>query len=66
VDCGLNEISVLDFDHVGKKRANVVSLAREGCSLERLIEEIEQCEVRCANCHRRRTVRQRRARSVSG
>ena len=33
VDCGLNEICVLDFDHVGRKRANVLSLAREGCSL---------------------------------
>jgi hypothetical protein len=66
VDCGFNEICVLDFDHVGRKRAHVLSLAREGCSLERLIEEIEQCEVRCANCHRRRTVRQRRARTVSG
>jgi hypothetical protein len=66
VDCALNEICVLDFDHVGQKRANVLSLARGGCGLERLIEEIEQCEVRCANCHRRRTARQRRASTIAG
>jgi predicted transcriptional regulator len=59
-DCGLKEICALDFDHVGPKQANVVWLAHSGCSLVRLIAEIEQCEVRCANCHRRRTVRERR------
>ena len=66
VDCGLQDICVLDFDHVGEKQDNVVSLARGGCSLKRLIEEIEQCEVRCANCHRRRTVRKREAHRTAG
>jgi hypothetical protein len=59
-DCGLRDMCVLDFDHVGPKQANVVWLANSGCRLERLIAEIERCEVRCANCHRRRTVHQRR------
>lgn len=55
VDCGLRDLCVLDFDHVTEKTANVTDLARSGCSVERLLREIALCEVRCANCHRRRT-----------
>lgn len=55
VDCGEDDLVVLDFDHIGPKRANVTRLAHEGYSLRRLDEEISACEVRCANCHRRRT-----------
>lgn len=56
VDCGGHDPVVLDFDHVGKKRSGVVQLADRECSLARLAEEIQECEVRCANCHRRRTI----------
>jgi hypothetical protein len=56
VDCGENDLVVLDFDHVGTKRATVARLAHDGYSLRRLDEEIGECEVRCANCHRRRTL----------
>jgi transposase-like protein len=55
VDCGERDLRVLDFDHVGPKRANVTALARLGWSLEVIDSEIEQCEIRCANCHRRIT-----------
>jgi hypothetical protein len=55
VDCGLDELLVLEFDHIGPKRANVVQLARRGCSLMTLEQELAQCEIRCGNCHRRRT-----------
>jgi hypothetical protein len=55
VDCGASDICALDFDHVGPKRASVMRLARDEASLARLDEEIACCEVRCANCHRRRT-----------
>lgn len=56
VDCGLDDLVVLDFDHVDGKQANVPTLARRGSSLLRLAEEIARCAVRCANCHRRRTL----------
>ncbi len=55
VECGVRELAVLDFDHVGRKTANVTDLARSGASVERLRDEMAQCVVRCANCHRRRT-----------
>lgn len=60
VDCGIHDPLVLQFDHVrGKKRASVGILARRGTSLSTLITEIEKCEVRCANCHSRKTARER-------
>jgi len=54
-DCGLADLLVLEFDHVGPKTAEISSLIREGYRLERIIEEMRQCELVCANCHRRRT-----------
>ena len=57
VDCGENDIVVLEFDHVsGEKLNSVSSIKRNG--LASTISEIEKCEVRCANCHRRKTAKQ--------
>lgn len=54
VDCGESDPLVLDFDHVrGEKEKEVTTLRRYG-SLERIQEEISKCEIRCANCHRKR------------
>lgn len=55
-DCGETHLVVLDFDHVrGKKGGDLSSLIAAGSSLRRIDEEIANCEVVCANCHRRRT-----------
>jgi hypothetical protein len=57
VDCGEADPVVLDFDHVdGKSMA--ISAGLIGWSIARIIQEIRKCEVRCANCHRRRTAKQ--------
>jgi hypothetical protein len=62
VDCGEADVVVLEFDHVrGGKDRNICDLARDGVSLKRLQDEIDKCEVRCANDHRRRTVERRQA-----
>jgi hypothetical protein len=54
VDCGEADPVVLDFDHVrGVKRKEVSKLVT--ASTKTLLEEIAKCDVRCANCHRRRT-----------
>ena len=57
-DCGGKFDPIcMDFDHRDptKKEFNV-SQMRKGCqSLKRIINEIEKCDVVCANCHRLRT-----------
>lgn len=55
-DCGGTfSIWQLDFDHVrGEKVTNVGHLAMSGTT-ERLLEEMDKCEVVCAVCHRKRT-----------
>ena len=55
VDCGATDPLVLEFDHIGEKRRNVSELAWTGYSLVSVKREVEKCDVRCANCHRRRT-----------
>lgn len=60
VDCGNGDIDVLDFDHVRGKKYKEVSLMVKGrFSLEKVRSEISKCEIRCANCHRKRHKRLR-------
>jgi hypothetical protein len=54
VDCGESDPMVLEFDHVGVKKFNVAKGLRDR-PWQSALDEIEQCEVVCANCHRRRT-----------
>lgn len=49
VDCGNSDVRVLEFDHLRDKVRGVAQLM--GCSKDRIMEEIEKCEVRCCNCH---------------
>jgi hypothetical protein len=57
VDCGEDDPVVLEFDHVrGVKHGNVSSMVRSR-SWNDILTGLEKCEVRCANCHRRRTAR---------
>jgi hypothetical protein len=55
VDCNEGEPLVLQFDHRDGKSLDIATLAGTGCRQQRLTEELAKCEVRCANCHRRRT-----------
>lgn len=58
VDCLESDIVVLTFDHVrGEKKSNVSAMMLNGYSLEAIKKEIEKCDVRCANCHARKTAR---------
>jgi hypothetical protein len=58
IDCGEPDIAVLEFDHVrGEKRANISTMVQNIVRWDTIRSEIEKCDVRCANCHRRRTRR---------
>lgn len=59
VDCGEADPVVLEFDHrdPASKIGNIGDIVgKSGWGLARLQAEIEKCDVRCCNCHRRRTV----------
>lgn len=59
VDCGENDLIVLDFDHViGEKRNSISAMIGGGTSVRSLQDEIAKCVVRCANCHRRKTAKE--------
>ncbi len=49
VDCGEDDPVVLDFDHLGDK-AFSIGHALKSYKWQRILEEIEKCEVVCANC----------------
>lgn len=57
VDCGEDDIIVLEFDHIKDKAFTISSIGRNKTLLE-VKEEIKKCVVRCANCHRRKTAKQ--------
>lgn len=59
VDCGEDDIIVLEYDHVrGKKRSTLSRMIQNNCSLATVKKEIAKCDVRCANCHRRKTAKE--------
>lgn len=62
VDCNHVEPCVAEFDHRDpfEKVNNVSSLLNDGYSWETLYREIQKCDVRCANCHRRKTAREQK------
>ena len=50
VDCGETRVACLEFDHVmGEKKDKISTVINYGWKA--LKDEIEKCEVRCANCH---------------
>jgi len=59
VDCGETDPVMLDFDHrdPSNKSCNIAYIAaRKPWHL--VLREIEKCDIRCANCHMRRTAEQ--------
>lgn len=60
MDCGEKDPIVLDLDHRDRsqKSFTIGNLSHTGMSLEKLMQEVDKCDVVCANCHRRRTARQ--------
>ena len=59
IDCGQADIRLLEFDHVnGQKLRGIAHLFSWGFNWNTIETEIAKCEVRCANCHRIKTIEQ--------
>lgn len=57
IDCGESDPIVLEFDHKKQteKFKNISKMLSGHYSWNSLLKEINKCEIRCANCHRRKT-----------
>lgn len=58
VDCGETHPIMLEFDHVRGKKRMAISQMLSSYSIDSIQKEIEKCEIRCANCHRRKTAKE--------
>jgi hypothetical protein len=59
IDCGETDIVTLQFDHRDRAtNRQELALLVIGTPWSVIAAEIESCDVRCANCHRRRTATQ--------
>ncbi len=60
IDCGEKDICVLEFDHIDRteKLLEVATMVKRKWSIQSLKNEVKKCVVRCANCHRRKTMRE--------
>ena len=60
VDCGEKDPIVLEFDHTDpNEKSFSIADAIFWKPWDEIQRELAKCEVRCANCHRRRTATQR-------
>jgi len=59
IDCPETDPVCLDFDHrPGTEKKFLISKwCNDGKNIVRLIDEIDKCDVRCSNCHRKRHAR---------
>ena len=57
-DCNESNLIVLEFDHRNPddKEFDVAKAAKLSYAKERIKKEIEKCDVRCGNCHRKTTM----------
>lgn len=55
MDCGETDIIVLEFDHIFDNKSYNIAEMTGNKRWDEIEAEIEKCEVRCANCHRRVT-----------
>ena|SRR3989338_1185397 len=60
LDCNETDPIVMEFDHIDpkKKFRGIGTMLSGHWSWKSVLLEIEKCEIRCANCHRRKTYAQ--------
>lgn len=59
IDCGEDDPIVLEFDHRDDvEKIGVISTMVWDYGWKNIKKEIDKCDVRCSNCHKRRTAKQ--------
>lgn len=60
MDCGVTyPWYVMDFDHVfGEKYMEISLMVSNLNSKEKILAEIDKCQLVCSNCHRERTFKE--------
>ena len=61
LDCGESDPVVLEFDHREQKEYNICRMVANGTSIDKIKNEISKCEVRCANCHKKRHAKENKS-----
>lgn len=56
--CPENDPLVLEFDHLRDKKGNISNLVNQG-NWNIVLQEIEKCQLLCANCHNRKTAKEK-------
>jgi hypothetical protein len=56
VDCGEKDPVVLTFDHISDKNFTISNRIKYG-NIKEIEKEIKKCQVRCSNCHMRKTAK---------
>jgi hypothetical protein len=59
VDCGESDPVCLEFDHIRGQKVDAVSRMLGKYEWGAVEREMAKCEVRCANCHRKKTATRR-------
>jgi hypothetical protein len=57
VDCGETNPVILEFDHVRGSKSFAPTTGPLSHNVNAMLAEIAKCDVRCTNCHKRRTAR---------
>jgi hypothetical protein len=58
-DCNNSDWRVLEFDHRDRETKSFNIADSTSYSIDRIQEEIDKCDIVCANCHNIRTIEQR-------
>ena len=55
IDCGCDDIYTLELDHRDPKQKKFSIGSWKVVNRERLLAEMDKCDVRCSRCHKRKT-----------
>lgn len=58
--CGETDFRCIDFNHLdqAQKKYNISDMIAGGYSTDSITQELDKCEILCANCHRKFTATQ--------